>query len=370
MREMNETVNWDFGRTHATPEEVETTLAKLTPDKRATVEADSQEVSRFHAYMTLALWGVCCGFLHHPRANEQGKRTDGGWEEQKANTFFVSLFVGALFDFDGRTWDGFEKIQSRFLEIFNGLPGQDRMRCDWGAWVRNIREKAQAENFRCSVCRAFSPLWADDGPLAWFERDYGLWRGWTKVEQYVPEQRSELATVKFTDWGMDESERFTHYVFDLVRGLVAKLKDFEAMCAQERIVPEGGDPEQMFEILKRVEAGQARMEDKIDDGLGILGRVWEWIRRHVPINGQGRYEVTQEEAAEQLGVSSRTVKNWEAGSPNTWGYSREKRRSKAAFAAFVAALHRDLSTGENMMDGAGKVHLGNRHGMSMKRGTK
>lgn len=86
--------------------------------------------------------------------------------------------------------------------------------------------------------------------------------------------------------------------------------------------------------------------------------------------GSGKYEVTQKEAARELGVSLRTVKNWDAGAPNAWGYSRDKRRNKAAFAAFVAGLRRDLSTGENMMDGAGTVHLGNRRGMGVKKGPK
>lgn len=88
------------------------------------------------------------------------------------------------------------------------------------------------------------------------------------------------------------------------------------------------------------------------------------------LQSRGHFEVTQEKAAEMLGVSVRTVKNWEAGTPNSWGYSREKRRSKAALAAFVAGLQRDLSTGENMMDGVGRVHLGNYRGMSVKRGSQ
>ena len=86
--------------------------------------------------------------------------------------------------------------------------------------------------------------------------------------------------------------------------------------------------------------------------------------------GTGRYEVTQEEVAEQLGVSVRTVKSWEAGASNPWGYTREKRRNKAAFGAYVAGLRRDLSTGENLMERVGKIHLGNRRGMGVKKGTK
>ena len=85
---------------------------------------------------------------------------------------------------------------------------------------------------------------------------------------------------------------------------------------------------------------------------------------------RGKYEVTQEEAARKLNVSLRTVKYWENGRTNQYGYTREKRRSKALFAAFVAGLHRDMSTGENMMEGAGSLHLGNRTGMGVKKGTK
>lgn len=86
--------------------------------------------------------------------------------------------------------------------------------------------------------------------------------------------------------------------------------------------------------------------------------------------GRSRYEVTQQEAAKQLGVSLRTVKNWESGKANPWGYTREKRHSKAEFGVFVATLRRDRATAENMMEGAGTLRLGNRKGMSVKKGMK
>ncbi len=85
---------------------------------------------------------------------------------------------------------------------------------------------------------------------------------------------------------------------------------------------------------------------------------------------RSRYEVTQREAAEQLGVAVRTVKNWESGQPNPWGYTREKRRSKAEFGVFVATLQRDRATAENMMEGAGSLRLGKRTGMGVKKGMK
>ena len=89
-----------------------------------------------------------------------------------------------------------------------------------------------------------------------------------------------------------------------------------------------------------------------------------------PSRARVRYEVTQQEAAEQLGVSVRTVKNWESGKSNPHGYTREKRRSRAEFGVFVATLWRDRATAENMMEGAGSLQLGNRMGMGVKKGTK
>lgn len=86
-----------------------------------------------------------------------------------------------------------------------------------------------------------------------------------------------------------------------------------------------------------------------------------------------RYGVTQKQAAMDLGVSLRTVQKWEKGDPNPWGYSKEKRRTHATFAAFVAGVQRDLSIEENMLEGVRgrqRLHLGHRKGIGVKKGTK
>lgn len=86
---------------------------------------------------------------------------------------------------------------------------------------------------------------------------------------------------------------------------------------------------------------------------------------------RGRGEMTQKEVAEEMGVTVRTVKNWEAGKGKPpGGYTRETRRNKATFASWLAGYKRDLSTGENLLDGVGKVHLGNRTGMRIRKGTQ
>ena len=85
---------------------------------------------------------------------------------------------------------------------------------------------------------------------------------------------------------------------------------------------------------------------------------------------RGRNEVTQEEAAKELGVDVRTLRKWEAGGAtprNAAGYTKEKRRTRAGFAAFLIGLRRDLSTEENLTANVGGLQLGNRMGMGTRK---
>jgi DNA-binding XRE family transcriptional regulator len=93
-------------------------------------------------------------------------------------------------------------------------------------------------------------------------------------------------------------------------------------------------------------------------------------KRHNGRPGRGKYEVTQEEAAKRLGVDVRTLRRWEAGGAvprNAEGYTKDKRRTQAGFAAYVVGLRRDLSTVENLRAGVETIQLGNRMGMGTRK---
>jgi DNA-binding transcriptional regulator YiaG len=158
--------------------------------------------------------------------------------------------------------------------------------------------------------------------------------------------------------------------------LYVEKRDWEAQIAEAKAAEEDAKAE-MYEAkgeakaeaeararadAERKEAEAAHREAEIALAL--------WKERGAQ-KRQGRYGLTQQEVANQLGVTVRTVRKWEKGTGRPpGGYTRETRRNKATFASWLAGYQRDLSTGENLLEGVGKVHLGNRTGMRIHKGTK
>lgn len=192
----------------------------------------------------------------------------------------------------------------------------------------------------------------------------------------VAEEREKARQAAAEWWRMHGATGAMH---EAHLNLYVVKRDGEAQVAEAKAAEENAKAE-MYKAQGKAEA-EAEARKRAEEAL----KEAEAKRREVEIElarleerysqkRQGRYEVTQSKAAEEMGVSLRTVQKWERGAPNAWGYFKEKRRNHATFAAFVGGIKRDLSTGENLLervrDRGEALHLGNRTGMGVKKGTK
>lgn len=240
-----------------------------------------------------------------------------------------------------------------------------------GAWIRHLAElAAQLAEKHPSRWRRFSTPFPD--PCG------GLGTAVEKLVRLESERglgsaREEARRAAMEWWRMQgaaEAMEEAHLNLYVVK------MDSEAQIAAANAAMESAKAG-MYKALGKAEA-EAKARERADEErkkaeakrLENELALARWQERNAPMR-RGRYEVTQKEVAKQLGVSVPTVKAWERdrGTPPA-GYTREKRRTRAGFAAFVAGLRRDLSTEENMMEAAGRLRLGNRRGMGVKKGTK
>lgn len=139
------------------------------------------------------------------------------------------------------------------------------------------------------------------------------------IEEKTRKRAEDWEQWKQAEWQKGDDGKYTPKSFrQLADGIQKTLDGYAEMCNTYAKMPT--NVRTITERLKEIERQQAIMNADIMT-------VGKGIRQLCTDKREGT--ITQAQVASDFKVTTKTVKNWDAGRPNDWGYSKELRENPA-----------------------------------------